>query len=349
MEIYSFFFLVLSFFISAVAIVLINPLAKKVGLVDIPNQRKHHVGSTPLIGGVCIYIGVLIISLLFLNNIASLNVYILSSTIILVLGVLDDKFDLSVRLRIVVQIFCASLMVFYADVYLSSFGNILGDFEFTLNSMGGFISIVAVIAVINAFNMMDGIDGLAGVLSLVTFFFLAVMLFSVNSMWAALCLIYISSISAFLIFNLRLNKKYCEKIFMGDAGSMLIGFTIVWLLIEASKDNVGAIQPVTALYFIAIPLMDMVAIMYRRLKKKKSPFKPDRDHLHHIFERAGLSRKRSLVWISIFALIIALFGSFLQFFGIQEWVRFYIFIGLFFIYNYSLSHIWRILSWIRKR
>lgn len=337
-----------SFILCSIAVFLIKPVAIKLGLVDIPTRRKQHYGAIPLIGGVAIYIAVLLSSIIFVESSKTFNFYLISSGLLLSLGVLDDRFDLSVKARLLVQVCIAGLMIFGAGCYLDNLGSLFGLGDIELGFFGFFITVIAIIGAINAFNMIDGIDGLAGVLSLIAFLSLAGLFVVVNSNWYVLPVLFVAATLAFLMFNLRWPFRLTGKIFMGDAGSMLIGFTIVCLLVIGADKSVQAIKPVTALYLIAIPLMDMVAIMYRRIKKGTSPFKADREHLHHIFERAGYSRKRALVYISLSALGIALVGCIMQFTGTPEWVMFFVFILLFLSYNYALMHVWKILSWLRR-
>ena len=163
---------------------------------------------------------------------------------------------------------------------------------------------------------------------------------------------------SYLLFNLRWPFHSVQKIFMGDAGSMLIGLTVVWLLVLGTQSiNVhqGAIlnpvsfSPVTALFLIAIPLMDMAAIMYRRVKKGRSSFKPDRDHLHHIFERAGYNRKQTLIRITFLSLLLAVCGLVGEFNQTPEWIMFCLFIGFFVFYNWALAHVWQIITWLKRR
>ena len=125
--------LMVAFFTCFFIICLCEPVAVKMGLVDTPNNRKKHEGQVPLVGGVAIYIGVLISSLMLLDYTHTFQVYILTSSIVLMVGVLDDRFSLSVKLRVVVQILLALIMFYWADVSLKSLGNILGFFELELN------------------------------------------------------------------------------------------------------------------------------------------------------------------------------------------------------------------------
>lgn len=340
--------LLATFSISFVAIKLIKPLAVKAGLVDLPNERKLHVGAIPLIGGISIFIGVLMASMFFIEQSQKFNIYLISSALILFLGVLDDKYDLPVKLRVTAQVITASLMIFGAGFYLKSLGYIVGPLEILLGPIGILVTIVAVIGSINAFNMVDGIDGLAGMLSLVTFTALAFLLSRVNNDWYLLPVLYIAALIAYLMFNLSWPKNF-GKVFMGDAGSMLIGLTVVWLLVIGTSNEVKAFRPVTALYLIAIPLMDMAAIMYRRIRKGVSPFKADRDHLHHIFERAGFERRQTLLIITAISSVIALIGCLAEFYSVPEWTLFVGFIAMFTVYSLALAHVWQLVSWFRNK
>jgi len=232
-------------------------------------------------------------------------------------------------------------------------GHILYFFELKLGYVGIFVTTIAVIGAINAFNMVDGIDGLAGMLSLVTFSSLTLLFYFAGSSWFLLPLLFIGAILGCLLFNLRWPFPSLDKIFMGDAGSMLIGLTVVWLLVIGTNPDPSipakqVLSPVTALYLIAIPLMDMVAIMYRRVKKGMSPFKPDRDHLHHIFERAGYNRKQTLLRISLASLVLAVIGIGGEMAQVPEWIMFVAFLSIFAVYNWALSNIWQILTWLRR-
>ncbi|SIR11057.1 UDP-GlcNAc:undecaprenyl-phosphate GlcNAc-1-phosphate transferase [Shewanella morhuae] len=336
------------FCLTCVAIKVFNPIAQRVGLVDLPNERKLHVGAIPLIGGISIYCSVLLVSSIVIEQSQIFNLYLISAALILFLGVLDDKYDLSVRVRMAAQVITASILIFGAGLYLTSFGHILHFFEFKLGYVGVVITILAVIGAINAFNMVDGIDGLAGMLSLVTFSSLAFLFYWAGNSWFMLSLLFIGAIVGYLLFNLKWPFPSFDKIFMGDAGSMLIGLTVVWMLVIGTQPDTSVFSPVTALYLIAIPLMDMTAIMYRRVKKGMSPFKPDRDHLHHIFERAGYNRKQTLIRISLASLLLAVIGVAAEIAHVPESIMFVTFLAIFAAYNWALSNVWQLLTWFRR-
>lgn len=323
---------------------LVKPFALKVGLVDIPNHRKIHTGEVPLVGGIAVYIGVLTASSMLLPQGQIINLYLISSGLIVMLGALDDYKDLSVGVRIIAQVLIASLMVYGAGLYLANFGNILFGLNTSLGWFGYPLTILAVIAAINAFNMTDGIDGLAGMLSLVAFTGIAVLMFFNQQPLFVLPLILAASIIPFLMFNLGIVGGAAKKVFMGDAGSMFVGLSIVWLLVIGSQGpgTEMSFRPVTALWLIAIPFLDMCAITIRRLLKRRSPFKPDKEHIHHIVMRLGLSARTALYLISFVSLLLASFGLLGEIYQWPESFMFVTFLMLFVIYFLALKYAWRL-------
>lgn len=328
-----------AFCFAFIAIKVFKPIAIDVGLVDKPNARKHHDGQIPLIGGISIFAAVLAASLIWLPNTLELRMYLIASAMMVFIGALDDKYDLKVRIRIVGQIIIASLMIYGVGGYISNLGNLfsLGDIE--LGPTGIVFTYFAIIVVINAYNMVDGIDGLIGSLSLNTFTAIAILfLISGDTSYLTYPLILATATLPYLIFNLGYFKKYSKKIFMGDAGSMFIGLSVIWLLTIGTQGDNASFRPVTALWICAIPLMDMLAIVMRRYRKGKSPFKPDRDHLHHILQRAGLTSRQTLLVITISSVVMSLIGVLGEYFKIAESFQLVLFILIFILYNKYARH-----------
>lgn len=323
--------------ISSLSILLLTPFAEKFGLVDIPNShRKFHNGRIPLIGGVSIYIGVVMgISLFITPNSSSLT-YLVCSSLLVVLGVADDARDLSPRLRLLIQSVIAALMCAGSGMYIHSLGNIFGLGNIELGVAGYFVTVLAVIGAINAFNMIDGIDGLLGVSSLVTFAGMGILFFLHNDMDnMKLALILSVALIPYLMANFGVRFK---KIFMGDTGSMLIGFTVVWLLIQGTQPiaNEGAgFSASTALWLIAFPLMDMVRVIVDRLRRGQSPFSADRSHLHHILQDSCHDSKRAaLLKICTLSAFFAVVGIAMQVSGVREVIIFSVFLAGFVLYTF---------------
>lgn len=340
------FFSFSAFLITYLLIWLAKPIASRCGLVDQPNHRKLHEGSVPLVGGVCVFIGISMSMLTLMPGTKEVYVYIGLAGLMVVIGMIDDYKDISVKPRLLTQISIALAMIFIVDYKLISLGKVLSDNPVWLGDFSVIFTVLAVVGCINAFNMVDGIDGLVGLLSLITFSTLGVLLYNSDLSWYKLCIFFIGAIVAYLMFNLSWPLKKYKKIFMGDAGSMLVGFSIIWLLCIGTQSSTPAFAPVTALWIVAVPLIDMAAIMIRRVRKGESPFKPDREHLHHIFMRAGASSKQTLLIICTISLLLTFFGIYLE--QVGETVSFIMFIITFLVYNYLLSHIWKAITFMKK-
>jgi len=292
---------------SVVAIVILRRLADPLGLVDHPNERKHHVGSVPLVGGLAIFAGMLAGATAYGRFHAFGNILLATAGLLVLLGALDDRFDLSVRTRLLAQTTVILAVIARTGVYVHSLGHIFG-YRLELGWVGIPFTVVAVIGLLNAFNMMDGIDGLAGGLALVGI--TAVMLFAgptaLPGSQVLMALLAIAVIP-YLAANLGVMGR---KIFMGDAGSMLLGYLLAWTLIRLSQQPGTHLSPVNVLWCVALPVLDTLAVMYRRMRQGKSPFKPDRGHIHHIVIGMGLGPRTTLVVLILLAAAIAFIGSF---------------------------------------
>jgi UDP-GlcNAc:undecaprenyl-phosphate GlcNAc-1-phosphate transferase len=228
-------------------------------------------------------------------------------------------------------------------------GNLFGLGNVHLGFVAIPVTLLAVATAINAFNMTDGIDGLVGVLGIITFSSLCVLFYWSNNLELfTIAAILVAALTAFLLFNLGGLRRLFGKVFMGDAGSMMIGLSVIWLLVLGTQNGEPSFRPVTALWIIAIPLMDMFSVMHRRIKKGKSPLSADRDHLHHIFMRFGLSSNMALFAIGLSSVSFALFGLAGEYWQIPEAIMLFLFVGLFVLYDYVFMHIWKISRWIRK-
>ncbi|QIZ77310.1 UDP-N-acetylglucosamine--undecaprenyl-phosphate N-acetylglucosaminephosphotransferase [Ferrimonas lipolytica] len=337
------------FLLSFSSLLVMRKVGKKIGLVDQPNARKHHVGAVPLVGGISICICITAYLLTTPNVLEHYNLYLSSIVLLTFIGALDDKFDLSFKVRLILQAGLSLCMIYFAEIELNTLGNLFGLGEVSLGIVAPLVTICAVIGAINAFNMVDGIDGLLGGLSIVTFGAIAVLL-GIDKQFglAYMCLIIVTAMLPYIFMNLGILGKE-RKVFMGDAGSMMIGFTVIWLLLDASQDPVAPLmRPVTALWLIAVPLTDMATIMIRRIRRGDSPFKPDREHLHHIFQRLGLSSRQTLVVICSIATAYAAFGLYGEYAKIPDIIMFILFVLSFIAYAVMMSNIWKITSAIRR-
>lgn len=324
-------------------------MAKRVGLVDKPNFRKRHQGLIPLVGGISVYAGICFTFSIANYYIPHAALYLSCAGVLVFVGALDDRYDISVKIRALIQALIAVIMMTEGKLYLSSLGYIFGTWEMVLGPFGYLLTLFAVWAAINAFNMVDGIDGLLGGLSCVSFAAIGIILWFDGQISLAMwCFAMIAAILPYIMLNLGvLGRRY--KVFMGDAGSTFIGFTLIWILMETTQGKTHPISPVTALWIIAIPLMDMVAIMYRRLRKGMSPFSPDRQHIHHLIMRAGFTSRQAFVLITLAAALLASVGvatEYLHF--IPEWVMLALFLLSFFLYGYCIKRAWKVARFIKR-
>ncbi|MBB1275957.1 UDP-N-acetylglucosamine--undecaprenyl-phosphate N-acetylglucosaminephosphotransferase [Pseudoalteromonas sp. SR43-3] len=345
-----FFDLFLTFFIAFAILFLMRKVARRVGLVDQPSGRKLHDGNIPLVGGISICITIVNYIYSHPGMINHADLYMFCICGLTLVGALDDRFDLSVKIRMIVQALISFAMIYFASVELHSLGDLFGLGTIELGGFGAVITVLAVIGCINAFNMVDGIDGLLGGLSMVTFASIGILLLlSGEQSLSYLCLLLVVCMVPYIVMNLGLTGRE-RKVFMGDAGSMMIGFTVIWLLIGASQaEGNPMIRSVTALWLIAVPLMDMSAIMIRRVKQGKSPFKPDRDHLHHVCQRLGFSSLQTLGLICLIASLFASVGILGEVLLIPEYIMFYSFVIIFIVYLGILINYCKVINFFRNK
>jgi UDP-GlcNAc:undecaprenyl-phosphate GlcNAc-1-phosphate transferase len=334
---------------TAATIVVLAKLAPHLGLQDQPSLRKLHSGAIPLVGGLAIMTSLIIGTLIWDSIDTPLTSahsqegsweFLVCALLLTLTGAIDDRFELRALTKLASEITIAVLVVYLLNLKVVNLGNLLGTGNLRLGPGVAYIfTVIAIIGVINAFNMLDGMDGLLASLVLSTLLSFHVLTgtnlsFVVTYIGAALL--------AFLISNLRLTPCL-PKTFLGDAGSRLLGFLVVCLLIAAASDQVGApkiIKPVTALYLIALPLFDMVFIALRRVSRGESPFTADRTHIHHLMQAAGFSPQKSLWILLVLSSSFNVLGLIMHRSATPEHWQFVIFINMFVLYFVLINWLW---------
>ncbi|HCZ9264359.1 UDP-N-acetylglucosamine--undecaprenyl-phosphate N-acetylglucosaminephosphotransferase [Vibrio sp. sp1] len=340
--------------ISIFSLLSMRKVALNYGLVDKPSYRKRHKGDVPFIGGIALYITLFCVSLLYPNLIPNRDHYLVCGFILTLIGTLDDKLDISATARILVLTTLSVWLVQSKNISISNLGDLFAHGDIIVRHGDTLLTAAAVIGCISAFNMVDGIDGLLGALASVTFGALSYLFYLAGEeQLASFCLIFVISLLPYILCNLELIPRRSFKVFMGDSGSFLIGFTIIWLLIHSSQTIEGGtssrvMKPVTALWIIAIPLMDMAMVMMRRMKKGKSPLKPDRLHLHHICMRLGLSSRQTLLLLFLLGVFLSTLGILGQVYNVNDSLMLLLFVTIFVGYMLIMKYIWRITSTLRK-
>ncbi len=316
----------LSFLIALFLLPPLSGLALKIGLVDYPNRRKIHRTPKPLVGGIAIMAAVLVTSCL-LVPIDSLKGLLTGVLLLTLTGVIDDYREINHRIKFLFQILAALLMIRLSGNILYSFGDLLNVGDISLGSASGMITVFCTVGVINAINMIDGVDGLAGGVALISFMTFSVLAF-INNQYPLMLvsLAFSGALVAFLRYN-----WHPSKLFMGDAGSITIGFVLAYLSIALTQKPALAVKPVVPLMVLAVPIVDTVVIMTRRMLRGKSPFHPDKHHLHHILLRFGLTKMQTvtvIILISLFFSGISIMGTR---YSVKEHYLFMIFSLYFFV------------------
>lgn len=333
----------------------IKRLAVRFGLTDHPSDRKHHDGQIPLCGGIAIFIASVSVWLLSATNITPAKTsFFLAGFLLLVLGLLDDLWELSSRWRLIFQTCAALLLVYVGHISLSYFGELLGTGQgLYLNGAWATIATVfCVVGVINAVNMIDGLDGLAGGLTLIAMLWFGLVAVDIGEHGiVSIILLFMGAVAGFMVYNMRYPGHSRASIFMGDAGSTLLGLFLAYLsirLTQSSGQSGPRLPPINAVWVLGLPMLDTLSLMLRRILRGRSPFSADRDHLHHIILRAGFSVEQT-VWI-LFALSAA-FGAIGYFSwrqAVPDHILFFLALGIFSLYSFAQIHAWRLMRWIKS-
>jgi UDP-GlcNAc:undecaprenyl-phosphate GlcNAc-1-phosphate transferase len=317
------------------------------GWLDYPDERKQHSGAIPVVGGLAMSFAIAIAAAWYLSDADIFWGLFISVSIIVAVGFLDDRSGLSVTWRFLAQGLAALIMTLFAGAQLASLGDLFGFGTVTLGMFAVPFTIFAVVGMANAINLSDGMDGLAGGLALIATVFVAVAAYASDRENTLVALLILGgALFGFLFFNLRFPWRSRARVFMGDSGSLMLGFLLAWAAIRVTQAASNPLPPVAALWFFAIPLLDTVSLMLRRIQKGESPFHPGRDHLHHVLLRVGYTEGQVVLFIHALAVILGLVGFFGWRFGVPDAVLFYGFVGLFVLYFTGVKHAWKLMRLI---
>jgi UDP-GlcNAc:undecaprenyl-phosphate GlcNAc-1-phosphate transferase len=321
--------------------------APQYGLLDHPDERKHHAGAIPVVGGLAMAFAIAVAAAWYLAGTDIFWGLFASVSIIVAVGFLDDRSGLPVRARFVAQGVAASIMALFAGAQLASLGDLFGFGPVALGALAVPFTVFAIVGVANAVNMADGMDGLAGGLALIATSFIAVAAyFSGRETTLIAMLILGGALIGFLFFNMRWPWQRRAKVFMGDSGSLMLGFLLAWAVIRVTQSEKNPLPPAAALWFFAIPLADTLSLMLRRMLKGKSPFHPGRDHLHHILLRVGYRDCQVVMFIHLVAVLFGLVGFLGWRLGVPDAVMFYGALVVFALYCYGVQHAWKLMRLI---
>lgn len=281
----------------------LQPLARRWNLLDHPAGRKDHAVPTPVTGGIAIFLAVLVMFLWTGASSPAAHSFLVASALLIVLGVLDDLYDLRWYWRILGQTLAALLIIYWGGVRVEYIGPVFGMSPTALGWLSVPFTVFATLGVINAMNMIDGADGLCGLLGLAALAMLtAAAIYSGNDLLAARLSVLVGALAGFLLWNMRLPWRPRAKVFLGNAGSAMLGLVIAWISFRLTQEPKHPVIPVLALWMLPIPVMDCLVLIVRRLQEGRSPFSAGRDHIHHIMQDAGFGPTRAavhLAWVSL--------------------------------------------------
>jgi UDP-GlcNAc:undecaprenyl-phosphate/decaprenyl-phosphate GlcNAc-1-phosphate transferase len=279
---------VTAFIVTMMSIPVIIKLSRKYSLYDMPNERKEHLIPVPTMGGIAVVAGMMTALFMWLPfHYEDMQVSFFFSVIVLFgLGIMDDIKDLSARYKFLIQVGLATLMA-TSGIRITSFYGLFGIYDLPLAAQYTF-TLLTIVGITNAFNLIDGIDGLAGGLGFMSLTTLGIFLTINGDISSALIAFSLAGgIVAFLYFNFN-----PARIFLGDTGSLVLGFSIAVLSIRLMQVNTLTTLPHAPIFILGIvfiPVFDTIRVFAARIWKGKSPFVADKTHIHHLLTNAGFS------------------------------------------------------------
>lgn len=308
--------MVFSFLLTFFSIPTIVKISRRKNLMDEPGTRSSHLRKIPNLGGIAIFYSLAVCASIFAFELFEIYKFLFASIVILLyIGVMDDIVVMRAYKKLFAQIVVTALMVIGSDVRIRSFFGLFGIYE--LNYFFSVaISIFTFIILINAFNLIDGIDGLAGGYSIICSALFGISYFRLgeyNYPLVVLSAVIIGSVTGFLYYNLSNSRS--SKIFMGDTGSMILGFLLAFtaicfidIFIDKKLPGVPRYYlqaaPSIAMAILILPIVDTLNVILVRLFNGSSPFTADKNHIHHSLLALGLSHRRSTVYIIMYYLFI---------------------------------------------
>ena len=259
-----------AFLLSVVVIFIMVKIAPRIGLVDVPTERKNHEGRIPLVGS-GVFLAVCVTSILLQPSPRGTLDFLIGMALIVLLGIIDDVVDLRASVKFAAQCAIVALMVLPNDFLIRNAGAILADRPLLLLQWAAPVTIFAVVGMINAVNLIDGLDGLAGGVSFVALIWFAIAA-AVLGLPEELPLILVLAfgVLGFLVFNFRHPWRARAAVFLGDAGSMMLGLALAFVAITLTQRSSHPLPPITALWICALPVIDTLSLMIRRLAAGQS-------------------------------------------------------------------------------
>ena len=282
-----------TFLITALLLPVLIPIARRTGLVDRPGGRRKHDKPVPAVGGVAIFLALMLATTWFVQPSSKLLGLGVAVLIIVAAGVADDIFRLKWPVRLAAQCLAALAMINLGGVRIENLGEVFGPPGESLGLLATPLTVLATVGIINAVNMADGVDGLAGLLILAACAMLGAAAAYAGNVGLMLALALIGgAVGGFLVYNMRSPWTPRARVFLGNAGSELLGLLFACASFRLTQNAAHPVGVQLAPFLLAPVLIDCLTLMVRRLRAGVSPFHGDRNHLHHLLLDAGLSASR---------------------------------------------------------
>jgi UDP-N-acetylmuramyl pentapeptide phosphotransferase/UDP-N-acetylglucosamine-1-phosphate transferase len=304
----------ISFLLGWIGMPVVVRIAKAKGFVVRPNKRMSHTGSVPNIGGLNICISFMMTYMLFeFNQMTQSQFFLIGLFAIMVVGLIDDVLVLTPTAKLLGESLAGIALIGFADLRITHLHGIFGIEEIGVIP-SYLLSLFVLIAIINAVNLIDGIDGLASGLGILYCLFFAIYFgLAGDTSWSILGICMIGALAVFFIYNVFGDR---EKIFMGDSGSLLLGYLLTAFVFHFCEANAYHLvpenlhmsaAPAVAICVLTIPLFDTIRVSITRIKQHRSPFLPDKNHIHHLLLKTGLNHiQTTCVLLSVSVIFIGL-------------------------------------------
>ena len=311
-----------AFLLSVVLTLAMEKVAKRIGLVDVPSERKTHEGRIPLVGA-AMFVAFCIASILLERQPSGFVNLLMGLLLIVSLGVIDDVVDLRAPVKLVAQCICVALMVLPNDLLIRHAGVLFAGHPLLLYGWAAPATIFAVVGLVNAVNMIDGLDGLAGGASVaaLTWFAVAAGVLGLSDE-LLLILVLDFSVLGFLVFNFRHPWHARASVFLGDAGSMMLGLSLAFVAISLSQRTGSSLSPIAVLWVFAVPVVDTLSLMVRRAAAGHGLLSSDHRHLHDLMIQAGLSVSQTVLTLVAISAILGGVGIGGWYLGLPDGVMF---------------------------
>jgi UDP-GlcNAc:undecaprenyl-phosphate GlcNAc-1-phosphate transferase len=307
--------------------------AQNAGFVDHPNGRKDHSHPVPVVGGVGALAGLIAGFWVAGDGTLATAGVLGAATLLVVVGLIDDLRDVHWLPRILAQIVASVVLIVVSDVVLLRLGQLNAPVDLHLGLLAVPFTVFAIVGLINAVNMVDGLDGLAGTLSLSSLVLMAVFArLSGNAGLGSDLLACTGAVTGFLLFNVRFPGRVRAHTFLGNGGSALLGMLLAWAAIRLSHEGTSPMTPALAPWLVAVPILDCLGLIARRVRLGRSPFSADRAHLHHLLLDRGMTVNQVIMACLGLHLSLAGVGIALHYAGTPDWALIVGFIAVLAVY-----------------